>query len=311
MEMNAPQPRTKLRATMARRPTARDLNGESLNYDAEPEPNMRLSRAIAVVLLLHIVAIGGVLAFSLIKDRAPQPLTRGKPGASGAVIAPAVVTTASPTSTPAGSKRSETAGAPLEKVLSASPAPANANPATRPPKTTTYVVRPGQTLARIASDNSVSLGALIAVNDARITTANLKPGQEIQIPTTAAPKDRILDEATRLIETSGTPTPATVTPAPAKSPTTLTKTTPPAITVAKAIAVTPAAAPAATLPTKPAARAADHAGKTYVVVAGDNPNKLAKKFGVSENALLKANGIEDPRKLRIGQQLVIPPKKAK
>ncbi len=308
MEMNAPQPRTKLRATMARRATARDLNGESLNYDAEPEPNMRLSRAIAVVLLLHIVAIGGVLAFSLIKDRAPQPLTRAKPDASGAVIAPAAVTTASSTSTPVGLKRNETPSSTLEKILSASPAAANANPSTRPPKTTTYVVRPGQTLARIASDNSVSLGALIAVNDARITTANLKPGQEIQIPTTAAPKDRVLDEATRLIETSGTPTPTKVTPAPAKSATTLTKTTPPVITVAKAIAVTP---PAATLTTKPAAKAADHARKTYVVVAGDNPNKLAKKFGVSENALLKANGIEDPRKLRIGQQLVIPPKKAK
>lgn len=300
---------------MARRTTARELNGDALNYDAEPEPNMRLSRAIAVVLLLHIVAIGGVLAFSLIKDRAPQPAARIKPVVANAVVPPASATLSNPAASSISPKRNETASPTLEKVLSASPS-ASANPATRPVKTTTYVVRPGQTLARIASDNSVSLGALIAVNDARITTANLKPGQEIQIPALAAPKDRGMDEATRLIETGAAPSSAKVTPAPviapaataAKTTTTLAKATSPSITVAKAIAVKPSEA----IPTaKPAGKVAQHGDKTYVVMAGDNPNKLAKKFGVSENMLLKANGIEDPRKLRIGQQLIIPARKAK
>ena len=295
---------------MARRSSGRDFNGDSLNYDAEPEPNMRLSRAIAIVLLLHIVAIGGVLAFSLIKDRAPQPLTRAKLATPGVVGTPTATAATQPAASPSAPKRTETAGPSLEKVLSASPAATGANPTARPAKTTSYVVRPGETLARIASENSVSLGALIAVNDARITTANLKPGQEIQIPAIAVPKERVMDEATRLIESSGTPAPAKVapTPAPAKAATTPAKAALP-ITVAKAIAVTPASGPTST--SKAAAKAADHGDKIYVVAAGDNPNKLAKKFGVSENALLKANGIEDPRKLRIGQQLVIPAKKAK
>jgi LysM repeat protein len=48
------------------------------------------------------------------------------------------------------------------------------------------------------------------------------------------------------------------------------------------------------------------AGKTYVVQRGDNPAGIAKKFKVNYAELLKANGIDDPRKLQIGQKLTIP-----
>ena len=51
--------------------------------------------------------------------------------------------------------------------------------------------------------------------------------------------------------------------------------------------------------------------RTYVVLAGDNPDKLARKFGVTENALLKANGLSDAQKLKVGQRLVIPSRKPK
>src|SRR6266446_2738659 len=33
------------------------------------EPNVKLSRAFVVVLLLHVVAVGGIFAFSALKDR--------------------------------------------------------------------------------------------------------------------------------------------------------------------------------------------------------------------------------------------------
>lgn len=46
----------------------------------------------------------------------------------------------------------------------------------------------------------------------------------------------------------------------------------------------------------------------YEVVKGDNPVTIAKKFAVSESALMELNGIEDPRKLQIGQKLKIPSK---
>ena len=48
------------------------------------------------------------------------------------------------------------------------------------------------------------------------------------------------------------------------------------------------------------------AGKFYVVQSGDSPARIAKKFKVNQADLLKANSIEDPKKLQIGQKLVIP-----
>jgi LysM repeat protein len=55
--------------------------------------------------------------------------------------------------------------------------------------------------------------------------------------------------------------------------------------------------------------AADGSGdsvKTYVVQKGDSPAGIAKKFKVSYADLLRTNNIEDPKKLQIGQKLLIP-----
>jgi LysM repeat protein len=52
-------------------------------------------------------------------------------------------------------------------------------------------------------------------------------------------------------------------------------------------------------------------GKTYVVAKGDNPVTIAKKFKVPYDDLVALNHIDDPRKLRIGQKLLIPAKPAK
>ena len=51
--------------------------------------------------------------------------------------------------------------------------------------------------------------------------------------------------------------------------------------------------------------------KYYTVAKGDNPVTIAKKFKVSYDDLLAANHIDDPRKLKVGQKLIIPAKKAK
>ena len=45
---------------------------------------------------------------------------------------------------------------------------------------------------------------------------------------------------------------------------------------------------------------------SYTVVKGDSPYKIAKKFKISPDELMKANGITDPKKIQIGQQLKIP-----
>jgi LysM repeat protein len=46
--------------------------------------------------------------------------------------------------------------------------------------------------------------------------------------------------------------------------------------------------------------------KSYVVAKGENPEAIARKLGVSYKELLKLNGIDDPKKLQIGQTLKVP-----
>jgi len=46
----------------------------------------------------------------------------------------------------------------------------------------------------------------------------------------------------------------------------------------------------------------------YTIVKGDTLLVIARQFGVSVSAIQQTNGIDDPRRLHIGQELIIPPK---
>ncbi len=56
----------------------------------------------------------------------------------------------------------------------------------------------------------------------------------------------------------------------------------------------------------PAAPVTPGSGTTYVVQPGDTLYSIAVRFGVSLQALIEANRIEDPNQLQAGQVLVIP-----
>lgn len=47
-------------------------------------------------------------------------------------------------------------------------------------------------------------------------------------------------------------------------------------------------------------------GRTYVIVSGDSFSKIANQFGVSLQSILDANPNADPRRLAIGQKIIIP-----
>src|SRR5881392_2700902 len=47
--------------------TARRASAAGMEFDGIPEPNMKLSRALLIVLLLHVVAVSGIIAFNAIK----------------------------------------------------------------------------------------------------------------------------------------------------------------------------------------------------------------------------------------------------
>jgi len=61
-------------------------------------------------------------------------------------------------------------------------------------------------------------------------------------------------------------------------------------------------------PVKETPAASKDSGQMYTVAKGDNPVSIAKKFHVSYNDLLKANKIDNPKQLQIGQKLHIPAK---
>src|SRR5881394_154833 len=71
-------PSKKLRATTARRSLGVP---DEMDYEEMSEPNMKLSRALLIVLVLHVVAVAGIIAFNTIKSRqaAVPPVSSSKP----------------------------------------------------------------------------------------------------------------------------------------------------------------------------------------------------------------------------------------
>src|SRR5438309_7121264 len=60
----------KLRATaVPRRHSGLRIGATAPDYGELAEPSMKLSRALLIVLLLHIVAVAGIIAFNAIKTR--------------------------------------------------------------------------------------------------------------------------------------------------------------------------------------------------------------------------------------------------
>lgn len=173
------KPKKKLRASTARR----SMNvPDEMDYEEMSEPNMKLSRALLIVLVLHVVAVAGIIAFNTIKSR------------QGAFP-------------------------------------------------------------------SKSAAAVSATADSVVTTSTVE--------------DTSADQTTAQMEQAKPALPVTKTDREAEP--------------AKALSVS-----------------VSSDAKTYVVVKGDNPVSIARKLKVSESELLKINNIEDPRKLQIGQKLVIP-----
>jgi LysM repeat protein len=176
--------RKKLRAATARRSAS---GSAEMDYGEMSEPNMKLSRALLIVLLLHVVAVSGIIAFNVIKTRkssfAPAPLAAN-----------------------------------TENNLAAESVGSAINP-----------------------DASNPRSAVVPRNEVKASRSLSKPIAKAEHPKSSE------DEK-----------------APASS------------------------------------------GKVYTVVKGDNPVTIAKKLKVAYGDLIALNHIEDPRKLQIGQKLLIP-----
>jgi LysM repeat protein len=192
---------------VVRASAARAARGHADDY-YEMEPNMKLSHAFMVVLILHIVAVGGIFAFNHI----------------------------------------------------------NARKSTGP-----------DLLANLSERIAQATGAGSAEEKAPVA-----PALPVRQPGDA-------DEPLPLV-TSDSATAGTLVQTAPAAPVPVAKKEPAPSVAAKAPA------------------ASGSVPETYKVEKGDNPYNIAKKFGVSYQELLTLNGIDDPTKLQIGQELKVPQK---
>ncbi len=173
-------PSKKLRATTARR----SLGGpDEMDYEEMSEPNMKLSRALLIVLVLHVVAVAGIIAFNTIKSRqgAVPPVATAKTTAQK-TAAPNVVSSET-------SKTKEEAPKPaVKEERKAIPVKSADESAPKPTETSkkTYVVAKGDTPVSIAKKFKITSGQLLAANNIE-DAHKLKIGQKLVIP---APKEK-------------------------------------------------------------------------------------------------------------------------
>ena len=177
--------RKKLRAATARRAL-----GPEVDYEEMSEPNMKLSRALLIVLVLHVVAVAGIVAFNTIKTRqGPRPpILSASVNAKTAPIpavksdGPTVVTS---TVAVTRNDESKVAKAPPKPVLKEErkndqPKTAETN-SVKPDSAKTYIVAKGDNPVSIAKKLKISYDDLMAVNHID-DPHKLKIGQKLIIP---------------------------------------------------------------------------------------------------------------------------------
>lgn len=321
-----------MKPTTPRRTRRLLARAATMNHAAEefddygPEPNMKLSHAFLVVLLLHVIAVGGLYAFNSMKagkqtEKAPAKQTvaqkapsspkdssgkggspQGGPGGGDKEpLEPKPAPVAKLNEQPSAAKVSgarhssptdpspkgqlasargmiqkavgaTASTAAVSKLAAQEPSPTQAAPAASEGGQT-YVVKSGDTVTRIASSLGVPIPDLEKANGLA-GNAVLQVGQVLKVPA------QQIAQASSALQAEPVQTP----PAPA----------------ATAPTAVPGQAATATSPAAPST-AAD-----YTVVKGDSPYKIAKKFKITPDELMKANGITDPKKIQIGQVLKIP-----
>lgn len=278
---------------MSQRVIEEDINeGDEEEYYATAEPNMKLSHAFIVVLILHIIAVGGILGFNNINKR---QAAMEKVAAEAAASTQTNALAEANKTTPAGSTRNAQAS------KNGNSQPSKANTAAN-----SYEIQPGDTLAKIATQRNITVEALEKANG--ITSKSfLRAGQILTIPAAESAAVNKVASAPVTKTPAITKAPEPVKAPPVNKPTVDTKTP-----IAPKTAATPPAK-SATPPTTPVAKTTTPAptGESptiYEVAKGDNPYSIAKKHHISYQTLIEFNGITDPTKIQIGQKLKIPTK---
>jgi LysM repeat protein len=190
MKMPSIIKRKKLRAATARRARSLGLPDE-MDYDEMSEPNMKLSRALLIVLVLHVVAVAGIIAFNTIKTREALPVNVDSvpaPEASPAGVTNENATPAPNEITQVATKAEVKAPAKTVSAVKSSDPNKVGEPAKPVPKNSSiadsgkvYTVAKGDNPVTIARHLRVNYDALLELNG--ITDPRkLQIGQKLHIP---------------------------------------------------------------------------------------------------------------------------------
>ena len=173
--------RKKLHAATARRSRALGLP-DDMDYEQMSEPNMKLSRALLIVLVLHIVAVAGIIAFNTVKTREETNTTRSMAETSAPIatptVAPALIT---------GTEAGENAPNEVTKVTTKGEVKSAAKPigTANPEKAkTSGVPDSGKVYTVVKGDNPVSIAHRLHVNyDALLELNGISDPRKLQIGT--------------------------------------------------------------------------------------------------------------------------------
>lgn len=263
-------------------------------------PDVRLTRIFTVVLILHVVAVGGILAFKMIdkasRDNGVQ-LAAASSVPSGVVKKQSVLAGKIPKPAPAPAVQASTE-VPGAAKISAPPVPATdakneedlpAPLRKKPGAQKQYRVLAGDTLPSIAAKVGVDANALRTANGVR-SDNELYPGRWLDIPETVVP------------ETVGNGKPVEPKANPAE------RIAPPATIGNNKPVAAPAPQAAAPAPPRPAeiTAAPVASGRSHTVQPGETIWAIARKHNVNHKVLLQVNGITQPESLQIGQTLKLP-----
>ena len=176
--------RKKVRASTSRRALA----ARAMDYEEMDEPNMKLSRALLIVLVLHVVAVAGIIAFNSIKTHERPRVTSEFKAA--ATASPAAQASVAPSAQPK-----------IDTLKSAAHPPAASSPATKelrkaiPVKPAEPVAEAGKTYTVVKGDNPVSIAKKLNVSYDELLAINniddphkLQIGQKLRIPEKTAKK---------------------------------------------------------------------------------------------------------------------------
>ncbi len=229
----------------------------------------KISRALTIIFLFHIVAIGLIFVHKQFLDGRPSELTGVKaPGKAKSLtaVAPSV------------------ARADLPRLASGE----------RP-----YIVRAGDNYSRIAEAEGVDEGDLRLVNK----HVDIGPGLILRVPpkrivAVESPEVTAIRNNTPVVRDQGL-VEVDVSDAPRAQ--LIRPNIHPLVNTPKASLAARAATPVINTPAQ-----VSNSGKTYTVQQGDSVWRIANRFKVGQDSLMRANGISDARKIKPGMSLVIP-----